>query len=75
MVVSMLCRRWRVVAVPRIRGHSRSDGTAQCAAYDGSIATPDFVAYGRASRASDAPTDGCIEGRVPCIRRSSEQGY
>jgi hypothetical protein len=62
------------VAVPRIRGHSRSESTAQCAAYDGSIATPDFVAHSGASRASDAATDSCVEGRVPRICRSSEHG-
>jgi hypothetical protein len=70
----MLCGRRRVVAVPRIRGHSRCDSTAQCATYDGSIATPDFVSYGRASRASDAATNSCVEGRVPRIRRSSQHG-
>jgi hypothetical protein len=62
------------VAVARIRCQSRSDGTAQCAAHDGSIATPDFVAYGCAGRASDAATDGCVDSRVPCIRPSCKQG-
>ena len=74
MVVMVLCvRRW-ILAVPRIRAHSRSDGTAQCPAYNGPITTPDFVPNSSASRASDAATDCCVKRRVPCIRRSSEQG-
>jgi hypothetical protein len=57
-----------------IRGHGCSDGATQGATKDGSLAPPDFVAYGCTSRAANAAANGRIHGRIPSVCCRSEQG-
>ena len=53
-----------------IRGHSDSEGTTD----DRAVSTTDFVAYGCTRRASNAPADGRIHGRIPGVCYRREQG-
>jgi hypothetical protein len=58
----------------RIRGHSRSEGTAEGTTDDRAVSTTDLVAYGCTSCATNPASYSRIHSRIPGVCCHSEQG-
>ena len=57
-----------------IRGHCRSEGTAEGTTDYRAVSTTDLVAYGCTSGATNPASYSRIHGRVPGVCCHSEQG-